>query len=84
MAKKDQQASKRAAPAKTRKPAKPRTALAKIEEDIQALRAERNDLRAELAAAKQRISQLEAINEEAVNRIDWVLDSLHSLLEQQS
>lgn len=82
MAKKDQQAAKRATPAKARKPAKPRTALAQIERDIQALRDERDNLRGELAAAKQRISELEAINEDAVNRIDWVLDSLHSLLEQ--
>jgi hypothetical protein len=82
MAKKQQQATKRAAPAKARKPAKPRTALEQIERDIQALKAERDDLRTELAAAKQRISELEAVNEAAVNRIDWVLDSLHSLLEK--
>ncbi|PPC87304.1 MAG: hypothetical protein CTY31_02600 [Hyphomicrobium sp.] len=38
-------------------------------------------LRAELAAALSRIAELEAIQNDAINRIDWVIDSLHNLSE---
>lgn len=87
MAKTDQQATKRTAPrkaAKARKPAKPRVTLKQLESEARALKEERDELRGELMAAKQRIAELQAINEDAVNRIDWVLDSLHSLLESRS
>ena len=84
MAKKDRQTTKRAAPSKARKPAKPRVDLEQLTGEVQALKRERDDLRTELTAAKQRISELEALNENAVNRIDWVLDSLHTLLEKSS
>ncbi len=36
-------------------------------------------LRAELAAAHARIAELELKNTEIINRIDWVIDSLHNL-----
>lgn len=36
-------------------------------------------LEAELAAARTRIAELEQKHEEIVNRIDWVIDSLHNL-----
>ncbi len=36
-------------------------------------------LEAELAAARARIAELEQKHEEIVNRIDWVIDSLHNL-----
>ncbi|CFW99877.1 conserved protein of unknown function [Candidatus Filomicrobium marinum] len=85
MAKKDQQTTKRAAPAKTaRKASKSGVTLKKLETEARALKKERDSLRAELTAAKKRIAELEAINENAVNRIDWVLDSLHTLLEKKS
>lgn len=82
MAKKDQQTAKRAAPSKARKPAKPRVTLAQLERELKTLKSERDDLRTELKVAKQRIGELEALNDDAVNRIDWVLDSLHSLIEK--
>lgn len=85
MAKKVQQTTKRAAPAKpARKAAKSGASLKKLEAEARALKTERDSLRAELTAAKKRIAELEAINEDAVNRIDWVLDSLHTLLEKKS
>lgn len=40
-------------------------------------------LRAELAAARKRIDELEKMREDLINRIEWALDSLHNLLEKQ-
>ena len=36
-------------------------------------------LKAELAQAKERIADLELKQAEIINRIDWVIDSLHNL-----
>jgi hypothetical protein len=41
-------------------------------------------LEGELAAARERVAELEQLNEEAINRIDWVIDSLQTLLESQT
>ena len=46
---------------------------------IRTLEAERDSLTAELEAAKSRIAALEQAREQVLNRIDWVIDSLHSL-----
>ncbi len=48
---------------------------------IKTLEAERDKMKAELDEALARIGRLEASRSEAVNRIDWVLDSLHNVLE---
>ena len=40
--------------------------------------AENARLRAELAIAQQRIAELEQRAADALNRIDWALDSLHN------
>jgi predicted nucleic acid-binding Zn-ribbon protein len=46
--------------------------------------AERDRLRAELDVARRRIAELEAMHAEAVDRIDWAIDSLHSLVESSA
>ena len=46
---------------------------------VAGLEAERDRLAAELAAAKAHIATLEAARDQVLNRIDWVIDSLHSL-----
>lgn len=51
---------------------------------IAALEQERDRLAAELAAAKARIAKLEEARSQVVNRIDWVIDSLHNLIEDES
>jgi uncharacterized spore protein YtfJ len=47
-----------------------------------ALLRERDALIRQLKAAEHRISELEEINKEAVNRIDWVIDSLQSVMAE--
>ena len=39
-------------------------------------------LKEQLAEAHERIARLEQSRAEAVNRIDWVIDSLHNVLEK--
>jgi chromosome segregation ATPase len=46
------------------------------------LEAECARLRAELAEAQARLGELEAQRKALANRIDWVIDSLHSLLDE--
>jgi chromosome segregation ATPase len=41
------------------------------------------DLRAELAAARARIDELEALRRRALDRVEWAIDSVHTLLEQK-
>ena len=49
---------------------------------IEPLEAERDRLKAELLAAQARIKALEQAREQALNRIDWVIDSLHNLIDE--
>lgn len=42
------------------------------------------ELRAELAAAQARIKVLESQRADIVNRIDWVIDSIHNILERET
>lgn len=48
---------------------------------VAALESEVDALRQQLAAARQTIDKLTSRQELVVNRIDWVIDSLHNLLE---
>lgn len=51
---------------------------------IKTLEAERDRLKTQLSEAKERIGRLEESRNETVNRIDWVIDSLHNVLEQSA
>lgn len=48
---------------------------------IKTLERERDRLKAQLKEAQERIARIEESRSEAVDRIDWVLDSLHNVLE---
>lgn len=48
---------------------------------LSGLERERDELASQLQSARQRIAELERLHDLAVNRIDWVLDSLHNLSE---
>ena len=49
---------------------------------LEELEAECASLRREVAEARQRVATLERQREALANRIDWVIDSLHSLTEE--
>ena len=45
---------------------------------------ERDELRLQLTAAEARIKQLEGQRLDALNRIDWAIDSIHNILERET
>jgi hypothetical protein len=49
-----------------------------------ALERERDQLKAQLADAQALVAKLEQARDEAVNRIDWAIDSLHNVLESDA
>lgn len=51
---------------------------------IKTLEAEADRLKTQLSEAQERIGRLEESRNETVNRIDWVIDSLHNVLEQSA
>lgn len=59
-----------------------RTAGEDWTERQRALERERDRLKAQLQEAHERIARLEESRSEVVNRIDWVIDSLHNVLEK--
>ena len=80
-------AKKRATPASRQSPAAKPMARAeppgsKPSTKLAALEAERDRLTTELKEAHRRIAALEQAREQALNRIDWVIDSLHNLTEE--
>ncbi len=68
--------------AKARTPAK--TAAQRSAARVKSLEQECDRLKAQLALAKERIADLEESRVKAVNRIDWVIDSLQSVLETEA
>ncbi len=59
-------------------------AMARLEGEVATLRQERDALASDLAAARERIAALESTHEQAINRIDWVIDSLHNVMNEKS
>jgi multidrug resistance efflux pump len=59
-------------------------AVERLEARVHDLKRERDAFEAELAAAKAKITALELARTDAINRIDWVLDSLHTVLQDKS
>jgi len=70
----------KAATAKKATKAKPAAVLRDTETAL--LREQNEALRAELEQAQARIAHLEDVNSNVVNRIDWVIDSLQSVLKR--
>lgn len=59
-------------------------AVQRLEARAKSLERERDGLKAELEAARAHITALENARSEAVNRIDWVIDSLHAVIDKAS
>ena len=51
---------------------------------LEQLERERDQLRVQLAAAEARIKLLENERLDVLNRIDWVIDSIHNVLERET
>ncbi len=83
MATRQPQKAKRAATSKKAQPTELKSAMQRLETKVKQLQAERDQLKSDLKVAKARIGELEAQQTEAVNRIDWVIDSLHNLIEDK-
>ena len=47
------------------------------------LQRERDALVKQLSAAEQRIAELESAHDQAINRIDWVIDSIQTVFDEK-
>ncbi|HEX7075905.1 MAG TPA: hypothetical protein VF226_17855 [Hyphomicrobiaceae bacterium] len=52
--------------------------------EVEQLLRERDELRTRLDVAEARIKLLESQRLEVLNRIDWVIDSIHNVIERQN
>lgn len=59
-----------------------RPTSAGLAEAVTALKREREQLKAELVEARARIAELEKARKDALDRIDWAIDSLHNVLQR--
>lgn len=58
--------------------------IERLEASVADLKRQRDALAAELAAAKAEIATLDAARKTAIDRIDWVIDSLNTVLQDKS
>jgi outer membrane murein-binding lipoprotein Lpp len=56
----------------------------RLEAKVSVLKHERDRMAADLAAARAEIASLEKARRDAINRIDWVIDSLQTLLPDKT
>ena len=56
--------------------------LSTLEKELARLRRQNADLARDLAVAGERVRELEAARDQAMDRIDWAIDSLHNVLDQ--
>jgi len=81
MAQRASKKGKRPAPRRQTQASAAADSTARHTQRIRSLERERDRLKAQLKEAEARIARLEESRTEAVNRIDWVIDSLHNVLE---
>jgi predicted nucleic acid-binding Zn-ribbon protein len=58
--------------------------LPALEKELVRLRKEHADAVRALAAANERLRELEAARDQALDHIDWAIDSLHNVMDQRS
>jgi hypothetical protein len=67
-----------------RKEQNPRTEIIPaLEKELVRLRGEHADTVRQLADANNRLRELEAARDLALDRIDWAIDSLHNVIDQR-
>ncbi len=66
---------------KPKRPAAPKLAAVSVKAKAANLEAENAALLEQLALAERRITDLELQRDEALNRIEWVIDAINSLTE---
>ncbi|MFA9550568.1 MAG: hypothetical protein ACERIL_05810 [Hyphomicrobium sp.] len=81
MAQRKAKTAKRPAKRPSRATKAPSEAKLKLETRIKSLEKERDRLKVQLGVAGERITSLEQGRDDVVNRIDWVIDSLHNAIE---
>lgn len=59
-------------------------AIERLEASVAGLKRERDELTARLANAQTEIVSLDKARKAAIDRIDWVIDSLHTALQNKS
>lgn len=84
MAQRKAKKAKRPAKRPSRTTKAPSEAKLTLETRIKSLEKERDRLKAQLEVAGERITSLEQGRDEVVNRIDWVIDSLHNTIESEA
>lgn len=82
MAQRDREKSKRAGTPPADSTAGLADAVQRLEARARTLERERDGLKSELETARARIRTLEDARAQAVNRIDWVIDSLQNVLDK--
>jgi sugar-specific transcriptional regulator TrmB len=82
MAQREREKSKRAGSPPADSTAGLSDAVQRLEARARTLERERDGLKTELDAARVRIRQLEDARAQAVNRIDWVIDSLQNVIDK--
>lgn len=55
-----------------------------VADAVTRLEQERDELKAELEAARRRIAELETARAQVLDRIDWAIDSLHNVIESDT
>lgn len=83
MAQRDSKKAKRPAPRKATSSAGLSEAVQRLEARARVLESERDGLKAELELARAAIAKLEERHGQVVTRIDWVIDSLRSAIENE-
>lgn len=84
MALREPRKQKGSKPASARSVGTAADAASRLEARAHSAERERDALKAELEAARGRIAELERNRDLVANRIDWVIDSLHNLLENRA